>query len=252
MHVALAAELDGHRLRGTTQATITSRHPGFSTEQAYAVQAAGIALRTARGESIMGGKLGFTSKAMQVAMGVPSPNYGWITDAMVRDDVSLSELIHPKAEPEIAFQLRADLGPATTASDVLAATASIAPAIEVVDSRYDDFIFAPHDNIADNSSAGQLVMGEFIAYEDQPLDLVGVIVSVDGSVVHTAAGAAALDHPADAVAWMARAVADSERPLRAGDIVISGGLTAPVDLKEGMRVRTEIDRLGICELHVRS
>lgn len=252
MHVALAAELTDHRLRRTSVATITSRHPDLTQADAYDVQAAGIAERKAQGESVIGGKLGFTSKAMQKAMGVPSPNYGWITDAMVRNDIHLHELIHPKAEPEIAFKLKADLDAATSADDVLAATAAVAPAIEVVDSRYDDFVFAPSDNIADNSSAGQIVFGEFAPYEGHPLDLIGVVVSVDATVVDTAAGAAALDHPAEAVAWMARAVAESERPLLAGDIVISGGLTAPINLKAGMAVRAEFDRLGLCELHVRS
>lgn len=253
MHLKLATELDDHRKSAISGPTITGRHPEISIEDAYAIQTAGIRLRVDQGERIVGGKLGFTSKAMQIAMGVPSPNYGWLTDAMIRHEhVSLSELIHPKAEPEIAFQLGADLDENTTAEDVVAVTTAVAPSVEVVDSRFEDFIFAPNDNIADNSSAGQLVLGEFLPYEGQALDLLGVVVSVNGTVTATAAGAAALDHPAEAVAWMARAVAGSDRPLLKGDIVISGGLTTPIDLEPGMTVAAEFDRLGTCTFDVRN
>ncbi len=238
----------------STIAPIAGRVPDFGHSSAYAVQAAGIKMRLSAGELIIGGKLGFTSKAMQRAMGVPTPNYGWLTDAMTRSgQISLDELIHPKVEPEIAFQLRADLDdPGAGASEVLAAAVAVAPCLEIVDSRFDGFRFGPLDNIADNSSSGQLVLGDWVDIPTDRLDLVGVVLSVDGDPVMTAAGAAALDHPAEAVAWMARAVSGSERPLMAGDIVISGGLTAPVDLADGQDVYLEIDRVGTCEFKVRS
>ncbi len=250
----LATELHEARIGRTSIAPLTVRSPGFDRGNAYAVQEAGLALRMEAGERIIGGKLGFTSKAMQRAMGVPSPNYGWLTDAMVRKDVvSLAELIHPKVEPEIAFRLGRDLDdPHIGPSEVLAATTGVAPCLEVVDSRFDDFKFGPLDNIADNSSAGLVVFGAWSELPTPRLDLVGVVLSVDGESIASAAGAAALDHPAEAVAWMARAVAERERPLRAGDVVISGGLTSPVDLKQGQAVHLEIDRLGTCEFKVRS
>lgn len=251
--MALADELHAARLDRTTVVPFTSRCDGFTARDAYEVQAAGIDLRLEDGESIVGGKLGFTSRAMQRAMGVPSPNYGWLTDVMVRrGDVRLGELIHPKVEPEIMFTLGTDLdGEMTTTADVLAATESVAVCLEVVDSRYDDFVFKPNDNIADNSSAAQLVLGDAVESAHVDLALVGVVVSVNGEVVNTAAGAAALDDPAAAVAWMARAVAGSERPLLAGDVVISGGLTAPVDLAADQHIEVAIDRIGTCSLNVR-
>lgn len=254
MHLALADELHTHRLGRSTVEPISTRQPEFTRADAYEVQAAGIDLRQQAGESVIGGKLGFTSIAMQRAMGVPSPNYGWLTDAMVsRGSVVLSDLIHPKAEPEILFRLGEDLdGPNTTAADVLSATASVAVCLEVVDSRYENFVFGPYDNIADNSSAGQLVIGAEVDFANQDLALVGVVVECDGEVVATAAGAASLDDPAEAVAWMARQVATSDRPLRAGDIVISGGLTAPVDLAADMKISVQIDRIGECVMDVRS
>ncbi len=252
-HDGLAAELHDARRNRRTTATVTSRVPGFAVEDAYAVQAAGIGLREAEGETVVGGKLGFTSLAMQRAMGVDHPNYGWLTDAMLVHDrvVRMHDLIHPKVEPEIAFLLDADLGPETDRSEVVAATAAIVPCLEIVDSRYDGFRFAAPDNIADNSSAGKVVLGDAVAVPDQvDLRICGVVVTVDGALAATAAGAAALDDPAEAVAWMARTVAGTARPLRAGDIVISGGLTAPIDLHPGMAVRVDIDRVGTACLRV--
>ena len=121
--------------------------------------------------------------------------------------------------------------------------------LEIVDSRFKDFRFELLDNIADNSSAGMLVVGD-AAVDPGAVDLslAGVVVRVDGQVTATAAGAAALDDPAEAVAWMARSTRG--RGLLAGDLVISGGLTSPVDLHRGRSVSVEIDRIGEARFRV--
>ncbi|MEA1902855.1 MAG: fumarylacetoacetate hydrolase family protein [Actinomycetota bacterium] len=247
----LADELHRARLIRTEVDTLTSRVPGLDLDRAYEVQNRGIELRREGGDAVVGGKLGFTSRAMQRAMGVDSPNYGWLTGSMLVHDhmVHLEELIHPKVEPEIGFLLRADLPRDCTAADVLEATTAVFPCLEIVDSRFRDFRFEILDNIADNSSAGLLVVGDAaVAPTDLDLARLGVVLSVDGDVVHTAAGAAALDDPAEAVAWMARRA--RTRGLLAGDLVISGGLTAPVDLDRGMLVRAQIDRIGEARFRV--
>jgi 2-oxo-3-hexenedioate decarboxylase len=222
---------------------LSRAHPDMGLADAYRVQAEGIELRKAEGERVVGGKLGFTSRAMQQAMGVHHPNYGWLTDAMLVHDglVALDRLIHPKVEPEIAFLLAEDLRPPVRAADVLAATAGVMACLEVVDSRYEGFRFGPLDNVADDSSAGLVAFGDPLAPAGLDLARLGVVVTVDGSVRHTAAGAAALDHPAVAVAWMAN---HADAPLQAGQVVISGGLTAPVDLHPGTVVEAEFDRIG--------
>ncbi len=248
---AAAAELHRARMGRTTLTPFTGRPGGLDEQTAYAVQAHGVALRERAGERVVGGKLGFTSEAMRRAMGVDHPNYGWLTDAMLvaGEEVDLDTLIHPKVEPEIAFVLGRDLsGPEVTAHDVLDATAALAPCLEVVDSRYDGFRFAAADNVADDSSAGKLLLGEPVPVGElggTDLRLLGCVVTVDGALAHTAAGAAAHGNPAEAVAWMVRACG---RPLPAGAVVISGGLTPPVDLAEGMMVTVEVDRLGPCRL----
>lgn len=248
---ALAAELHAARLARTEVEPLTSRVPDFDLETAYAIQEHGIEMRVAANETIVGGKLGFTSLAMRRAMGVDSPNYGWLTGAMlVHDHVApLDALIHPKVEPEIGFLLGSDLPPDCTAADVLEAATAVFPCLEIVDSRFRDFVFRPLDNIADNSSAGMLIVGD-AAVEPTGMDLarVGVVVRVNGEITHTAAGAAALDHPAEAVAWMAREA--RTRGLLAGDLVISGGLTSPVDLERGAVVSVDIDRIGEARFRV--
>ena len=134
----LAKELHAARLDRATVSPLSERVDGLDREAAYRVQHAGMALRLSDGERLVGGKLGFTSRAMQRAMGVPTPNSGWLTDAMLVHDgvLRLDELIHPKVEPEIAFLLDDDLAPPVTATDVLAATSHVLPCLEAVDSRF--------------------------------------------------------------------------------------------------------------------
>jgi 2-keto-4-pentenoate hydratase len=248
---ALAAELHQARLTRSEIEPLTARVPHLDLETAYAIQERGIEMRVAANETIVGGKLGFTSLAMQRAMGVDSPNYGWLTGAMLIQDrcVPLDDLIHPKVEPEIGFLLGSDLPRDCTSADVLEAATAVFPCLEVVDSRFRDFVFKPLDNVADNSSAGMLVVGD-AAVDPTAMDLarVGVVVRVNGEVTHTAAGAAALDDPAEAVAWMAREA--RTRGLHAGDMVISGGLTSPIDLERGMIVSVDIDRIGEARFRV--
>jgi 2-oxo-3-hexenedioate decarboxylase len=244
----LAQQLHIARLERAPTTPLTGRIPDFDLPTAYAVQDAGLALRLDAGETIVGGKLGFTSRAMREAMGVDQPNSGWLTDAMLVDDgvADLERFIHPKVEPEIAFLLVRDLEPPVQAAEVLAATGAVLPCLEVVDSRFVDFRFGPLDNIADDSSAGCVVLGDPVACRSElDLALVGCAVWVDGHLHATAAGAAVLEHPAAAVAWMAN---HARRPLRAGHLVLSGGLTAPVDLVPGTVIRTDVDRLGSVQL----
>jgi 2-keto-4-pentenoate hydratase len=246
----MADELHRARRERRQVTTFTGRYPDFDMHLAYRVQEVGIERRLADGERLIGGKLGFTSRAMQQAMGVDQPNYGWLTDAMILLDgeVALSSFIHPKVEPEIAFQLGSDLHPPVTVEQVLAATDTVLPCLEVVDSRYLDFKFAAADNIADNSSAGAVALGgPALSGLPRRLDLVGVVVEENGQMRHTAAGVAALEHPAAAVAWMANHCGG--RGLKAGDVVISGGLTPPIDLHPGTVVTAEFDRIGSVTIH---
>ena len=152
-------------------------------------------------------------------------------------------------EPEIAFVLGRDLaGPAVTANDVLRATEAVAAAVEVLDSRFADYRFTVPDVVADNASAGRYVIGAPVSPVGIDLRLVGVVLEHRGEVVATASGAAALGHPAAAVAWLARALTAVGEGLRAGQVVLSGGLTAAVPLRAGDTLVASVDRLGSVEL----
>lgn len=235
---------------------LTDERPDLSSDDAYRIQAALLARRMAGDERIVGAKLGFTSAAMREALGVTEPNYGWLTSSMVlpTGEVPMAELIHPKVEPEIGLRMGRDLaGPDVTAGDVLAATDSLFACLEVVDSRYEGFRFLAPDNIADDSSAGRLVLGPPVPVPaGVDLALAGVVFTVDGVVVATAAGAAAHGHPAAAVAWMVRRLAREGRGLDAGMVVISGGLTRPFDLRRGTSMSVTIDRIGETSLLARA
>ena len=244
---ALAEELHRARLARAPIIPITDRHPGFSEPDAYRIGSHGIRLRRQDGETLIGAKLGFTSRAMRVAMGVDRPNFGWLTDAMVIGDgrAPLDALIHPKVEPEIALVLGEELKAPVGAADVLAAVRWAVPALEIVDSRYRDFRFRSNDNIADNSSAAMVVLGSPAPVRGIDLARVGVVVSVNGEMRFTAAGAAAYDHPAAAAAWM---INTCEQALPKGSVIITGGLTSPVDLVPSTAVIAEFDRLGAVTL----
>lgn len=219
----------------------------LSAAEAYEIQEQVIDLRVARGARLVGGKLGLTSKAKQQAMGVHQPLYGFVTSDMLADgaDLDLGRFIHPRVEPEIAFVLAQPVeGPNVVAADVLAATAYVCVALDVIDSRYDGFSFTHVDAIADNASSAGFALGHDLVPPGMDLSLVGCLLEIDGVVVDSAAGAAVMGHPANAVAHMANALAAVGNRLEAGWVILSGGLTAPVPLEPGRTVTATLAGIG--------
>lgn len=231
---------------------LTAAAPALTVADAYAIQQAGIDARVAAGDRVIGYKLGLVSRAKQEAMGVAEPLWGWLTEQMLHaeeEPLDTGALIHPRVEPELAFLLAHDV-PAEGASvpAVLAATRGVFPALEILDSRYEDFRFTLPDVIADNASASRIVLGgRCLPPEQLDLQLEGMVLRCDGQVVDTAAGAAVAGHPAAAVAWLARVAGG----LPAGSIVLSGGLTAPVPLRPGSVVTASYTTLGSVTLGCR-
>jgi 2-keto-4-pentenoate hydratase len=258
----LAARLRKAIAERTAIEPLSDEHPDLDLAAGYAVQRA---LREAAGP-LAGWKLGVTSRAKQAQVGVSSPVYGFLPGADALDlgePLDTGQLIQPRCEPEIVFVLGRDLaGPHVTAADVLAASSGVAVGIEVLDSRYRDYRFTMADVVADNTSAGRFVVGAPVPPAGIDLRLVGVLLEKNGEVVATASGAASLGHPAAAVAWMVRTMSSegslagpsgsgAGEGLRAGEVVLSGGLTAAVPVAPGDVVVATIDRLGTVELACR-
>jgi 2-oxo-3-hexenedioate decarboxylase len=245
---ALSAQLYDAASRRQLVEPLTDAHADLGVDDAYRIQDALIDRHLAAGARIVGAKLGLTSKAKQVEMHVHEPIGAWLTDRMALadgEDLVVASLGQPRVEPEIAFGLRTDLsGADVTGADVLRASEWVAPAIEVLDSRYRDYRFTLPDVIADEASAGRFVIGAPVSPDGLPLDLVGVVFEADGKLVSTAAGAAVLGHPADAVAWWVRKIAASGRGLDAGAVILSGALTGAIKASPGMVIDVTIDRLG--------
>jgi hypothetical protein len=149
-------------------------------------------------------------------------------------------------ESEIAFLLARDIEAPATVTSVLAATEVVFGAVDVLDSRYESFQFTLTDVVADNASAGAFYLGPIARRPDELVDLrlLGCVVRVDGDVAMTAAGAAVMGHPAASVAWLANQLAAEGEGLRAGQLVFSGGVTAPVPVVGGGSVTFEFDQLG--------
>ncbi len=248
---ALAERLTGARTSVSAIPQLSDDTPDLDLDTGYAVQRL---LRSGRGP-LVGWKLGVTSRAKQQQVGVDSPIYGFLAADHVLDagePLTVAEHINPRCEPEIVFVMGHELaGAHVSTTEVLAATAGVAVGIEVLDSRYTDYRFTMPDVVADNASAGRYAVGTPVPPQGIDLRLVGVVLEHNGGVVATASGAASLGHPAAAVAWLVRSLAATGEGLRAGDVVLSGGLTAAVPVSAGDVVVATVDRLGSLELGCR-
>ncbi|MCL6632549.1 MAG: fumarylacetoacetate hydrolase family protein [Alicyclobacillus herbarius] len=236
---------------GRPIAPLTSEYPDLTQEQAYRIQIRNIQRKRTYGDAVVGYKVGLTSRPMQEMLGVHQPDFGHLLHSMYYEngDVVDFPLYQPKVEPELAFVLKADLdGQNLTVQDVLAATDYVVPAIEVIDSRIADWKIQLADTIADNASSGCFVLGDTATpVTGVNLATVGGILRVDGEVVQTGAGAAVLGHPAQSVAWLANTLAALGTTMRAGDVVLSGAISAAVPVRPGQRVSVSFGRLGTVE-----
>ncbi|MDF2976493.1 MAG: 2-oxopent-4-enoate hydratase [Actinomycetospora sp.] len=244
----LAARLTKAVAGRTAIDPLTDDVSDLDLETGYAVQRV---LREQAGPRV-GWKLGVTSRAKQAQVGVSDPVFGFLPGAAALDlgaPLRTGELIQPRAEPEIVFVLGRHLaGEYVTAADVLSATSGLAVGIEILDSRFRDYRFTMADVVADNTSAARFVVGTPVPVAGIDVRLVGVLLEKNGELVATASGAASLGHPAAAVAWLVRRLAASGEGLAAGEVVLSGGLTAATPVAPGDVVTVSIDRLGTVEL----
>ncbi|WP_326731642.1 2-keto-4-pentenoate hydratase [Streptomyces phaeochromogenes] len=229
---------------------LTRLHPGLTVAEAYAVQDANTRARLASGERIVGRKIGLTSQAMQRQFGVDQPDFGVLFDSMVIADsgvIRTGELIAPRAEAEIAFVLGKRLyGPDVTADDARAAVSHTLLALEVIDSRIEDWKIELADTVADNASSARVVAGPATEATPELLrDLKDeyVEMSVDGQRVAAGAGAALLGDPLEPVAWLARTLYAYGVGIEAGELVMAGAVDAAVPLTPGSTLSVRSGRL---------
>lgn len=234
---------------------LSETYADLTVEQAYAIQSAWLNLKgRERPVRLVGHKIGLTSRAMQQLLGIDQPDYGFLLDDMVVAPASTlrrADFIAPRIEPEIAFWLSNDLpGPGVTIEDVLASTRGVSAALELVDSRIRDWRIKLVDTIADNASSARVIISEQVI-DPAEIDLVteGVTLLRDDEQVGTGTGAAVLNHPAAAVAWLANRLADFGVTLRAGQVILPGAMCSAINVDAGATYRASFTHLGEVAVH---
>ena len=218
-------------------------------EAGYAVQNVNTNHWLQEGRTLVGRKIGLTSAAVQNQLGVDRPDYGMLYADMARGDgepIAVDTLLQPRVEAEIAFFLRKDLdGPRLTPAEVIDAIDYAVAAIEIVDSAVENWNISVVDTVADNASSGLYVLGGSPRrLGDFDPWLCGMVMERRGEPICTGVGAACLGHPLTATLWLARQMQAVERPLRAGDLVLSGALGPLVAVEAGDVIEARINRLG--------
>ncbi len=234
---------------------ISAAHPGMDMDDAYAVQAAFVRHKLAAGGTIRGWKIGLTSKAMQYALNIDIPDSGILFEDMFFDNggtVPGDRFIEPRIEAEIAFVMNRDLaGSEVTPDDVIAATAHVAPALEILDTRIyraDPETGAQRsvlDTISDNAANAGIVLGDRThRIDDADLRWVGAIVARNDEVEETGLGAGVLNDPVLSMAWLVHRLAHYGEGLRAGDVVLSGSFVRPIEARHGDRFVADYGPFG--------
>lgn len=247
--IELAARLDDAARHAVATPQLAE---ALTLAEAYEVQAASLARRYGRGERRVGIKMGFTSRAKMAQMGIDEMIWGRLTDRMLVEDggtIDITTYVHPRVEPEVAFILERALNGRVTPAAALSAVGGIAPALEIIDSRYRDFKFSLTDVVADNSSSSSFVVGPWSTPATDIANL-GFIMEIDGVAKQIGSSAAILGHPIRSLVAAARLTAEAGEPLQAGDVIMAGGATAAEALSPGQHVRLSVQKLGRVELRV--
>ena len=233
---------------------LSLRYPGMTLDDAYAIQTAQIGQKLAQGREIIGWKIGLTSKVMQEALGIDTPDSGVLYDDMDfghGSTVPAGRFIQPRIEAEIAFVMKAPLGAGATRAEVIAATDYVAPALEILDTRIlrrDPETGQPRvitDTVADNAANGGIVLGpDRHAPEAFDLRWVGAILAKNQEVVATGLGAAVLNDPAMGIVWLADRMGHYDQRIEPGQVVLSGSFIAPIECPPGSRIAADYGAFG--------
>ena len=259
-HIKAAQDLLAAEVSGDQIGLLTKRHPDMGMDDAYAIQNAIYEAKLAQGRSVVGWKIGLTSKAMQYALNIDIPDSGILFDDMVFDHgatVPKGRFIQPRIEAEIAFVMKFAIGGvAVTRDDVIAATDYVAPSIEILDTRIlradpqtgeTRKIF---DTISDNAANAGVVLGtQRHAIDAFDLRWVGAITSRNGDVEETGLGAGVLNDPVESVVWLARRMAQYGQRIEPGQIILSGSFIRPVECPSGAQIHADFGAFGHVDIN---
>jgi 2-oxo-3-hexenedioate decarboxylase len=241
----LAVLLDQAALNAEPVAQL-SLSESFSLDEAYEIQRKVIEERYKRGKSFVGLKLGFTSYAKMEQMGVHDMIWGRLTSDMLYhadEDIAISKFIHPRAEPELCFLLKRDMDREISMEEIPEFIEAVAPATEIIDSRYENFKFSLGDVIADNCSSSAFVVG---AWQNMNLDIsdLSMELSFDKELKEAGSSNAILGNPRLSVCNASRLAAKYEQAFPAGSYLMAGAATGAVFMQPNCRITTKVEQLG--------
>lgn len=218
----------------------------ITLKEAYEIQRLSIQMRVERGEKITGYKLGFTSKAKMEQMGVHDLIWGILTNEMELqqgETVNLNRWIHPRVEPEIAFRVTKDIDCELTLEQLPEYLDRMAPALEVIDSRYENFKFSLEDVVADNCSSTGYVIGDWQPLSTEISNL-KMDLLVDGKIIESASSAAILENPLQSVVELSRLATNAGLTVNKGQVILAGAATAAVFLKPQQTLTAQVENMG--------
>jgi 2-oxo-3-hexenedioate decarboxylase len=242
----LSSNLHEARVSGQPISQISGSLKDWTIDDAYSIQELGIEKRVESGEKLIGLKMGLTSEAKRKQMNLHSPLYGELTDKMeVKNggEFSLTGSIHPKIEPEIAFMIDKDLEGDVTTKEVLAAVSGVCIALEILDSRYDQFkYFSMEDVVSDNSSSSHYIIGDMKGdFKDLDLDNLSMKMSVTEDLFEEGNSSAISGDPLVSVVQLCELLKKRKRKLPAGSLVLAGAATTAIALEKGMNIELSVE-----------
>lgn len=216
-------------------------------DDAYRIQQIQEQAFTARGEKVVGRKIGLTSAAMQRQLGVDSPDFGFFTDAMVyhdTDPIPTARFIAPKVEPELGFRLSRDLSANPSLNEAAEAIDAVYLAVEIIDSRVRDWDITLVDTVADNASCGAVILSDPVDIPLDQLTAVTATMTIDGRVAGQGTGTDVMGHPLEPLKWLAGVLAAQSVPLKAGDIILTGSFCGAAPVTPGADVEIDYGDFG--------
>ncbi len=240
-------------------APLTLSHPEMNMDDAYAIQRSWVDRKIADGQRITGYKIGLTSRAMQMAMNIDTPDFGILLDDMAYADgdrIRASDFTDPRIEVEFAFVLKKPLfGDDVSIEQVLEATDYVVPALELIAARSyrvdpdTGYTRTVCDTIADNAANAGYVLGKNRVKPDE-IDLrwAGAMLYLNGEIEETGLAGGVMGHPAHGIRWVCKRFAPHGISLQPGQVILAGSFTRPVIVKAGDKIVADYQSLGTVEV----